>query len=102
MAYIDLDDGKIGFFVRTDHLGGIGHLFAVQRHLNLGGLVHNVIVREDVSLFVDNHARPQTPLGSGSLVRKIKEAIEEVLKGLLVLVILGAHLAVWRGTTPTL
>jgi hypothetical protein len=34
--------------------------------LDLRGLVHDMIVRENVSLFVDDHTRAQAALGSGS------------------------------------
>ena len=61
-----------------------------------------MIVREDVSLFVDNHARAQATLGSRSLIGKIKEAIKKVLEWLLVLIVLRTHLAVAARDGPSL
>src|ERR1700680_2694399 len=105
MPYIDLYNGEIGLLVDTNYLGGIGSCIAIQHDLDLGGLVHNVIVRENVTLFVDNHARAQTALSGGSLVGKIKKAIKKILKWLLVLfprTLPRTHLAVAaRPTTLT-
>ena len=79
----------------SHHLGGVGRRVAVECHLNLGGLIHHVIVGEDKSLLVDDHARTKAALRSRPLIGKIEEPIEKILKWLLLLVALlitRAHL----------
>ena len=88
MAHFNFQDRQIGLFVDPNDLGGVLGLFPVQRDLNLGGLIHDVIVRQDEALLVDDHARAQAALGLRALIRKIEEAVEKVLKRLLVLILI--------------
>src|ERR1700719_2616989 len=60
MSDINLYDGKVGLFIRADDLRRVRSLVAIQSDLDLGSLVHDVIVGEDVSLSVDDHTRTQT------------------------------------------
>jgi hypothetical protein len=56
MTYFNLDDGKVSLFIRADDFRRVRRLFAIQGNLDLGSLVHDVIIGEDVSLFVHDHA----------------------------------------------
>ena len=87
VSNVNFDDGQIGLFVRADHLGGVGRRVSVKGHLNLRRLIHNVIIRQDIALLVDDHSGTQAALGRRSLIREIKKSIEEILEWLLLLVL---------------
>ena len=53
---VDFNHGEIGVFIRAHQLGGVPRGLAVQLHLNLGGLLDDVIVGEDVAALVHDHA----------------------------------------------
>src|SRR5437870_5542183 len=53
---VDFNHGEVGVFIRAHQLGGVPRGLAVQLHLNLGGLLDDVIVGEDVAALVHDHA----------------------------------------------
>jgi hypothetical protein len=57
-------------------------LIVVQLHLNFRGLVDHVIVGEDETFFIDDHAGAEAALGLFALIGRIEEAIEEILEGI--------------------
>src|SRR5579862_338655 len=94
MPYVNLNHRKVCLVVDPDDFGGVRCGIPVKRHLNLGGLIHDMVVRQDVTLFVDNDAGTETSLGSWPLIGEIEEAIEEVLERLLLLllIVIRSHL----------
>ena len=63
LTSVNLNDRQVGFLVRADQLGGVLVGFAVELHLNLAGLVNYVIIREDITGLVENHAGTEATLG---------------------------------------
>ena len=76
----DLDDREIGVLIEAHHAGAVMIGIAVQCDLNLGGLVNHVVVREDETLLIHDDARTQAALRIRRVVGRIKEAVEEILK----------------------
>jgi len=54
----NLQERHVGLLVAADHLGRIGPLVG-QLHPDLGGVVHHVVVGEDVAVRADDEARAQ-------------------------------------------
>ena len=87
VAHFNFQNRQIGLFVNPDDLGGVLCLVPIQCDLNLGGLIDDVIVRQNKTLLIDDHARAQAAFGRRAFVRKIEEAVEKVLERLLILVL---------------
>ena len=77
---IDLQHREVGVFVHAHYFCGVASGFTVQLHLNLGGLVYHVVVREDVSALVHDDAGAQAALG---LRRAFFLSIEKLVKEIL-------------------
>ena len=56
MVRVNLDDGEVRVLVGADEMRVVFLGIAVHGHLNFGGLVDYVIVGEDESLAVNDHA----------------------------------------------
>ena len=78
----NFDDGEVGIFVEADDARTVFGGIAVERDLNLGGLVDYVIVGEDEAFFVHDHAGAQAAFRVGAVVRRVKKAIEEIMEGI--------------------
>ncbi len=84
LGWLDLNHRQIGFFIHADDFRVVFGGFAVQLHLNFGGLIHDVIVGENESLAVHDHAGTETALrGCGSIRPSIKKTVEKVLHGII-------------------
>src|SRR6266404_304549 len=80
LGRVDLDHCQVRFFIHANDLRIVLGGFAIQLHLNLGGLVHNVVVGKNESLAINDHARTQAAFCSrGSILAAVKKAIEKVL-----------------------
>ena len=78
---VDFDDREVGVLVDADDAGAVFGGIAVERDLNFGGLVNHVIVGEDETFFVHDHAGAKAAFGVGAVVGRVEEAIEEILEG---------------------
>jgi len=80
-AGIDLNDGEVGIVIDANHLGGVLRGVTADLDLDLGGLIDNVIVGENVAGLVENNARAQTALSLGLRLTagpSVEEMKEEV------------------------
>ncbi len=82
VAGLDLDHGEVGVFVEAHDAASVFRGVAVERDLNFGGLIDDVIVGEDEAFFVDNDAGAETAFGVGTFVRLLQKAIEEIFEGI--------------------
>ncbi len=94
VAGVNLDHREIGVFVDADHARVVVARIAVEAHLNLGGVVDHVVVREDEALLIDDHARTQAALGVRRVIGRIEEAVEEILEWVAAVITTAAA---WRG-----
>ena len=78
--WLDLDDREIGQLIRADHFRGVVPRVLIQRNFDLRGLIDDVVVRHDVALSINDHARTQATFRAISLIRSIKKVIEEILQ----------------------
>ena len=91
---INLDDREVSVLIHAHNLCGIARGVSIQLHLNLGGLLDNVIISEDVAALVHNHAGSEAAVRLGRPIgTAVKEAIEEILHGIVLVVWLRAALS---------
>src|SRR5208283_2452798 len=84
---INLDDRKVRGVIDAHNLGDVFGRVAAQLYLNLGGLVDNVIVREDVAALVDDHTGAEAALGLRLPVgASVKEMEKEILAGIVLII----------------
>ncbi len=92
VAVVDLHHRHVGFHVVSDYLGRVLVLGSSELHLDMVGLVDNVIVGEDVAVSVDDKARAATlaaVLAPWAIVGRLREeAAEHVGDALFVRVVL--------------
>ena len=79
---LNFDDGEIGFLVEADDAAIVFRGVAIESDLDFGSLVNYVIVRENESFFVHDHAGAEAAFGVGTIIGRIEETIEEVLEGI--------------------
>ncbi len=77
----NLDHCQVGVFINADNFRGVLRLVAAaQLHLDLGGLLDDVIVGENVAALVDNHAGAEAALRlRRPVLAAVEEAVEKVL-----------------------
>src|SRR5579872_4465388 len=90
MIDFDLNYRKVSLRVAAHQLGVVLHArgIAVKFHANAVGLLHHVLIGNDVALGIDDHARSERMLSSAcaTLISKwtatlpAEEAIKEILK----------------------
>ncbi len=78
----NFDHGEIGFLVEADDAAVVLRRIAIEGDLNFGGLVNHVIVGEDETFFVHDHAGAEAAFGVGAIIGRIKETVEEILEGI--------------------
>ena len=76
----NFDYSQVRLFVHSDDLGRVKRRFRIQLHLNLGRLFDYVIIREYESLLVHDNAGAQASLCLRSLVGRVEEPVEEIVK----------------------
>jgi len=79
---VDLDHREIGVLVKADYVAIVFGGIAVEDDLNFGGLVDDVIVGEDETLFVDDHAGAEAAFGVGAFIGRLEKTIEEIFEGI--------------------
>src|SRR3984885_13184734 len=79
---VNFYDGEIGVFIEADYAGAVFGGIAIHRDLNFGGLINYVIVGEDETFFVDDHAGAEAAFGVGTIVGGVEETVEEILEGI--------------------
>ena len=96
MIYLNLDNSQVGFSVGADHLRVVLHSrrIAIELHPNPICLINHVLIGNDVTLGIDNHARSQRMLRRASTLTtewaatlSAKEAVKEVLKRIAILIV---------------
>ena len=90
-AWLDFDDGEVGFTVAANNFAVVGLRISLQLHSDAIGAFDDVLIGHNIAFGVNNHAgaeRPFRPAGIRSLATAAaKETIEEIVKGVVVLIV---------------
>ena len=88
---VNLYNRQIRVLIDAHNLRRIFLGFVIQLHLNLGGLIHHVIVGQNISALVHDDARAQAAFRLGRRILpalSLEKAVKEILHRIVVLIVI--------------
>ena len=93
LVRVNLDYRQVRVLVHANNFGRVACGFSVQLHLDLRGLLDDVVVRQNVSALVHDHAGTQAAFRlRRSILAAVEESVEEILHRVILIIWLRAAL----------